>query len=164
MDATTSGMTVPVESSALGRRIFAYFIDLVLGVVLYIAFILSFGTTTTYTTTTTLATGASTTGTGVYFNLTGVQTLFYSLVILAYFVLMEWAVGATLGKLFLGLRVVRVDGSQMSLWSALVRNLLPIVDSFPYVIPNVAGLLFVTTSNRQQRLGDRAANTVVVRR
>jgi uncharacterized RDD family membrane protein YckC len=86
------------------------------------------------------------------------------IIALAYFIGMEATLGATLGKLALGLRVVKTDGTPISWGEAVVRNLLRIVDIFPYVIPYLLGAIFVWNSPTCQRLGDRAANTVVVRR
>ncbi|MFL5661319.1 MAG: RDD family protein, partial [Ktedonobacteraceae bacterium] len=69
--------------------------------------------------------------------------------------------GATLGKMVVGLRVVKLDGSPISWSESVIRNLLRIIDGiFFYLV----GAIFVWTSPRKQRLGDRAASTVVIRR
>ena len=44
-------------------------------------------------------------------------------VILAYFVVAEALYGRTLGKEMMGLKVERVDGKRMDLWSSFVRNI-----------------------------------------
>ena len=78
----------------------------------------------------------------------------------AYYVLCEAAAGATLGKRMVGIRVVGEDGEPITFAAAVVRNLLRLVDAlFFYLV----GVLFAATSTRGQRLGDRAAHTVVVR-
>jgi uncharacterized RDD family membrane protein YckC len=60
-----------------------------------------------------------------------------------------------------GIRVVGEDGEHVTFGAALVRNLLRLVDAlFFYLV----GFLFALTSTRDQRLGDRAAHTIVVRR
>jgi uncharacterized RDD family membrane protein YckC len=51
-----------------------------------------------------------------------------TLIPLVYFILMEAVQGATVGKMVLGIRVVNLDGSEMSWGQAIVRNLLRIVD------------------------------------
>jgi uncharacterized RDD family membrane protein YckC len=80
---------------------------------------------------------------------------------IGYYVLCESASGATLGKRIVGIRVVDEDGDHITFGAAVVRNLLRLVDGlFFYVV----GALFALTSARGQRLGDRAAHTVVVRR
>jgi uncharacterized RDD family membrane protein YckC len=87
---------------------------------------------------------------------------FWALLALAtgYYVVCEAASGATLGKRMVGIRVVGEDGEHVTFGAALVRNLLRLVDClFFYLV----GALFALTSSRGQRLGDRAAHTVVVR-
>ena len=53
---------------------------------------------------------------------------------LAYFVVLEGAFGATVGKVVLGIRVRRPDGSRIGFGPALGGNLARVVDAFPYVI------------------------------
>ena len=78
-----------------------------------------------------------------------------------YYIVMDATQGATLGKMALGLRVVKVDGSPISWQESLIRNVLRIVDGlFFYLV----GAILVWNSPLRQRLGDRAAGTVVVRR
>jgi uncharacterized RDD family membrane protein YckC len=60
--------------------------------------------------------------------------------------------------MFVGLRVVNTDGTRPSVSSLLLRNVLRIIDIFPY-FPLVVMVLFSPTA---QRLGDIAAGTVVV--
>jgi uncharacterized RDD family membrane protein YckC len=82
-----------------------------------------------------------------------------ALIWVGYMTLMEGTRGASLGKLALGIRVAKLDGTPMDLWAALVRNLLRIVDGlFVYLV----GAILVWTSPQRQRLGDRAAQTVVI--
>ena len=81
-----------------------------------------------------------------------------------YYIGLEGTRGATVGKMALGLRVVKVDGSAVTLQDAVIRNLLRIVDAFPYFIPYLAGAVLIWTSPAKQRLGDRVANTLVVKK
>ena len=62
---------------------------------------------------------------------------------LAYFVLLEGLLGATLGKLVMGLRVVKLDGSPYSWPAALIRNVLRFVDGLPvfYLVGLILWLL-----------------------
>jgi len=77
-----------------------------------------------------------------------------------YYIVCEAATGATLGKRLVGIRVVGEHGDRVTVGAAVVRNLLRLVDAlFFYLV----GFLFASTSPRGQRLGDRAARTVVVR-
>lgn len=80
---------------------------------------------------------------------------------LGYYILCEAATGATLGKRMIGIHVVGEDGERVTFGAAVVRNLLRVVDSlFFYLV----GVIFALTSPLGQRLGDRAAHTLVVRR
>jgi membrane protease YdiL (CAAX protease family) len=79
-----------------------------------------------------------------------------------YFAICEWRFGQTIGKNALGIRVLPVDaGSELSYNDAALRNLLRLVD-LPLALIGVDWLI-VERSPRKQRLGDRTANTVVVR-
>jgi uncharacterized RDD family membrane protein YckC len=100
-----------------------------------------------------------TTATG--FELEGAPAVLWMLLSLLYYVGLEATWGGTLGKLALGLRVVEADGTALGWSGALVRTLLRIVDGlFFYLV----GAILVWRSPRRQRLGDRVAGTVVVRR
>ena len=79
-----------------------------------------------------------------------------------YFAIAEWRWGQTIGKNALGLRVVPVDaGAKLTYNAAALRNLLRLVD-LPLTLIGV-DYLIVRNSPRRQRLGDRAAHTVVLR-
>src|SRR4051794_3181539 len=79
-----------------------------------------------------------------------------------YFAICEWRTGQTIGKNALGLRVVPVDaGAKLTYNAAALRNLLRLVD-LPLTLIGV-DYLIVRNSPRMQRLGDRAARTVVLR-
>jgi uncharacterized RDD family membrane protein YckC len=85
-----------------------------------------------------------------------------ALVALTYFTVPEALFGATLGKYWARVRVVRVDGGPLSLTSVLVRNAMRLVDALP--IFYVLGGLSVVFSPNSQRLGDFLAGTTVVYR
>lgn len=80
---------------------------------------------------------------------------------IGYGILTEWKWrGQTLGKRALRLRVMDVQGLKLQLSQVVMRNLLRAVDFLPmfYLVGGTACLL----NRRLQRLGDLAANTVVV--
>ena len=84
----------------------------------------------------------------------------YVLLSLAYYVFAEALAGATVGKGIVRIRVVDEYGRHPTPGAAVVRNLLRPVDAlFGYGV----GAVFALTSPLGQRLGDRAAHTVVVR-
>ena len=71
------------------------------------------------------------------------------------------ASGRTPGKRATGLRVVRLGGEPVGFLASAVRNLLRLVDGLPGIYAvGAASILF---SRRNQRLGDLAAGTLVVR-
>jgi uncharacterized protein len=74
-----------------------------------------------------------------------------------YFALSEWRWGQTIGKNAMGMRVISLDRTRLSFAQASVRNLLRLVDFF------AIGWLMIATTERKQRLGDKAAKTVVLR-
>ncbi len=88
------------------------------------------------------------------------------LVFAGYFILFEWLWnGQTPGKRLMKLRVIREDGRPLTLWEAIARNLLRICDAVPgFILPVYSiGLIVIFMSNRDQRVGDVFAGTVVVR-
>jgi uncharacterized RDD family membrane protein YckC len=84
-------------------------------------------------------------------------------VLLGYPVAMETLVGGrTLGKLALGLRVVRDDGGPIGFRHAVTRGLLGLFVEKPGITWGSAGLITALLNERGKRLGDLAAGTVVV--
>jgi len=88
--------------------------------------------------------------------------LFYCLTIFVCYVLFEGARSVTPGKLALGLRVVKYDGSPCGWVAALRRSILRPVDALPFAVPYLVGLATAGLSSRRQRLGDVFAGTLVV--
>jgi len=82
---------------------------------------------------------------------------------LGYPIVAEWRWrGQTLGKHVLNLRVIDVQGLRLQFSQVVVRNLLRFFDEFPLGFSFVGGASHLI-SMRGQRLGDLAANTVVIR-
>lgn len=80
---------------------------------------------------------------------------------LVYHILLEGAWGRTVGKAITGIAVVKVDGGPCTYDAATIRTLLRFVDWLPagYVV----GVAAIRLTQREQRLGDLAAGTLVVR-
>jgi uncharacterized RDD family membrane protein YckC len=80
-----------------------------------------------------------------------------------YYVLNWWLlqglVGGSIGKLIVGLRVVKYDGSRAGLGRVALRTLLLIVDAGFCWIP---GLVAAFSTKGHRRIGDLAAKTLVV--
>jgi len=88
--------------------------------------------------------------------------VFYIAVIVGYPVAFETATrGRTLGKMALGLRVVREDGGPIRFRHAFVRGLLAVVEIW-LTVGSIA-LITSLASAKGKRLGDFLSGTVVVR-
>lgn len=91
-----------------------------------------------------------------------ITLLLYFAITIWYGILCEWYWrGQTLGKRLLRLRVVDAQGLKVQFSQIVIRNLLRFIDMLPlfYLVGGIACFL----SRKSQRLGDIAANTVVVR-
>lgn len=78
-----------------------------------------------------------------------------------YFNLFEWLWnGQTPGKRMLGLRVIKADGSPVSMIDVLLRNLSRPIDTLGPM--GLIGLLMIFVSRKAQRLGDLMAQTMVI--
>ena len=73
---------------------------------------------------------------------------------------MTWN-GQSPGKRWAGLRVIRTDGTPLTLTESLVRNLVRLIDFLPAYYGVGVVTMFITSQSR--RLGDLAAGTLVVR-
>ncbi len=89
-------------------------------------------------------------------------TVLYGVIVVLYYVLLEGYLGQTVGKMLLGIKVVREDdGEAPGLAGATIRTLLRIVDSF---FSYLVAFITVLISGKNQRFGDMAAHTLVVRK
>lgn len=68
--------------------------------------------------------------------------------------------GQSPGKRRVGLRVIRVDGTPISLSESIVRNLMRLVDMLPVLYG--IGVITMFINSQSRRLGDLAAGTLVV--
>ena len=140
------------QHDATGRRIVGALVDMVVLGIVFFAMAAAFGDLG----------GKSEDGTSSFsVSLNGAPFVLFLLVSIAYFLLFEGLAAATPGKLLLGLRVVKVDGSRYEWGNVVVRNVLRVVDGLPVFY--VVGLICVAVTKKHQRLGDMAAGTVVVR-
>ena len=132
-----------------GRRVLATIVDgLVLAVIFWL-FSALFGTT-------------SAEGGEVSASVSGFASLVMFVLAFAYYIVLEGYLGQTLGKMLLGIKVVREDTSEVpGLKAAAIRTVLRIVDGFFFYI---VAFIAVLASQKNQRLGDMAANTLVVRK
>lgn len=68
--------------------------------------------------------------------------------------------GQTPGKRIIGLRVIATSGRPITVYEAILRNIVRIADQLPGVY--AIGILSMFLTSKHQRLGDLAAATVVV--
>lgn len=80
----------------------------------------------------------------------------------AYFIYFEAEYGQTLGKMVMDIMVVTEDGNPIDYRESAVRNLLRIIDWIPHPL-YIVGLIAIYLTDRNQRLGDLLADTVVVK-
>ena len=149
--ATPEGVTLEVTLAGVGSRFVAGVIDQVLRWSLLLALVAL------------LAIGQVGFG-GGGFSGAGTVALIVAIffVQFGYDVLFETlASGRTPGKRWTGLRVVKKGGTPVGFLASALRNILRIVDSLPgfYLV----GILSVMFTANNQRLGDLAAGTIVVR-
>ncbi|WP_239647705.1 RDD family protein [Natrinema altunense] len=112
-----------------------------------------------------LFTGNIETSNGVHTDLGGMAaviglSLWFTFAI-GYHTICEWKFGQTIGKYLVSIRVTHESGSPPSLQNSFMRNLIRIIDWFPAFY--IVGIGVSLISDRYQRIGDRVANTVVVR-
>lgn len=145
-------IAISYELAGLGSRFLAAIIDtfilaVTLGLVAFVAWLIR-----------AYLTGAS----GVSF-LTSVIILSASvLVYVAYHVYFEvTARGKPPGKSLTGLRVISVDGAAVGFEQSSVRNIMRLIDMLP--TSYAVGLISLLVTARNQRLGDLAAGTMVVK-
>jgi uncharacterized RDD family membrane protein YckC len=89
-------------------------------------------------------------------------SLLYGVIVVLYYMFLENYLGQTVGKMLLGIEVVREDnGAAPGLVVAPPRPLLRLIDGlFSYLVAFIA----VLVSRKNQRLGGMAAHTLVVRK
>lgn len=143
--ATPEGVELQLTLAGIGSRMIAALIDLTIQGGLYLVLALA------------LAAGSPDAGFGVaLFAVAGF------LIVFAYDVAFEvLAAGRTPGKRLAGLRVVRSGGRPVDFVTSAIRNVLRIIDVLPGLY--AVGMISVLATRRNQRLGDLAAGTLVVR-
>jgi uncharacterized RDD family membrane protein YckC len=142
--ATPEGVELSLTLAGVGSRFVSAFVDFTIQILLILALYLVF-----------VLSDLGGYGAAVY-------AIFSFVVVFGYDVFFEvLASGRTLGKRWNGLRVVRTDGRPITLLPSLTRNLLRLVDFLPFGY--LVGIVAVLATRRNQRLGDLAAATLVIR-
>jgi uncharacterized RDD family membrane protein YckC len=90
------------------------------------------------------------------------KAVLFFLTYLAYFFLMEALWSRTVGKLFQGLVIRKLDGTRCDWKAALIRSALRILEVNPLLLGGLPAGLVIIASERKQRIGDILAGTLVV--
>lgn len=144
---TTQNVTIEYELAPLRERFFAFFIDLLIyGAASYAFWIIVF-----------FLVGNAITGWG--FRFIGLA-VFFGLIV--YHLLSDvFGNGRSLGKRAVNLKVVRLDGLEPGIGEYLLRSVFLLLD-FSFSL-GVLAAVFIGSTYKNQRLGDLAANTTVIR-
>ena len=147
--STPEGIDLELPLAGLGSRFIAALVDWTIKGLLILAVLIVLGVT-----------GAGDdTSTGVA---VAVSAVLVFLIVWFYDVAFEvMGRGRTPGKRMTGLRVVREGGAPVDLRASAVRNLVRLVDGLP--LSYVPAVVSILVTKRNQRLGDLAAGTLVVR-
>jgi uncharacterized RDD family membrane protein YckC len=149
--ATPEGVDVDLTLAGIGSRFIASLIDTAIKLAVFIGFyIFLFGGTSLIGGGQVNAIGAAAFYIVSFFIWFGYDVLFETL-----------ASGRTPGKRWTGLRVVRIGGRPVGFVSSSIRNMVRIVDFLPSLY--LVGMIATVSTRMNQRLGDLAAGTVVVR-
>jgi uncharacterized RDD family membrane protein YckC len=151
--ATPEGVSVEVVLAGAGSRFGAIMLDSLVQLVLLWACLFGAGAIVTAVTSGSPSSGPI---------LAGVLSVVAFLVLFGYFIVLEALTGGrTLGKLAAGLRAVRLDGQPIGFRRSVVRTMLRLIDV--YLTLGMVGLGCIVGTPRNQRLGDLAAGTIVIR-
>ncbi len=176
MPSPPSTPSLSNPTAVVGRRIGAFLIDGLIGVTLIFVFALATFTNTELGDSFTAELQCEVinefsndlciqAGTTVYVgteNEAAIITLIWLAWVLISTMILPGITGWSPGKLLTGIRVVKADTFEKAgLGANILRGVLWVVDAFPYVAPIVGGALLASKDRR--RVGDRAANTLVVR-
>jgi uncharacterized RDD family membrane protein YckC len=147
---TTQNVTIEYELASLRERALAFFIDLlIVGAMYFLLLFLLLG-----------AFGEAMFGSGLLYNL--IMGLLPIVGFMAYQFFSEvFANGQSWGKKAMGIKVVRVDGAEPGMSDYFLRAVFHIVDSLASL--GVLGALLISSSPKNQRLGDMTASTTVIR-
>jgi len=150
---TPEGVDLEVTLAGLGSRTGACFVDsLIISAALVVLLIAV----------SMLGAFAEPTSNDLYILILGFGALASLVLLIGYFLLFESLNGGrTPGKAAFGIRVMKMDGSPLGFGAVAIRNLVRLVDFLPAFY--AVGLIAIVTSRNNQRIGDLAAGTVVIR-
>ena len=143
---TTQNVTIEYELASLRERFFAIFIDgLIVGSFYFVLIMIM----------------ANTAGSILFENPVLIWLLLIGMFIFYQLFSEIFADGQSWGKKAMGIKVVRLDGKEPNLSDYLLRAAFHMIDSVMSL--GILAALMISSSNKNQRLGDMTANTTVIR-
>lgn len=148
---TPEAVVFGYQVAGIGSRFMAALVDTIILSLLLLTFFCGLGAATSFT---------DRSGLGGW--VVALVVLFVFALVWGYYIFFEMAWnGQSPGKRWVGLRVVRADGTPLTLVDCLVRNLVRVIDFLPLYY--AVGLVTMFSNPQARRLGDYAAGTLVVK-
>ncbi len=144
---TAQNIDIDYEVASLGDRILGYLIDMALFIVIFIAAAIIGGFSA--------AAGETVFGVGIMVLVIAALYVFYDLLCEIFMN------GQSIGKRLMKIKVISLDGSSPSIGQYFIRWLLRIIDFG--ISSGLAALISCVVSERNQRIGDIAAGTTVIK-
>ena len=91
------------------------------------------------------------------------QSICFVLIYLGYYFVFEAFMSRTPAKMIAGLMILRVNGTRISFREAAIRTGFRLLEVNPLLLGAIPAALSIIFSRRNQRWGDRAAGTIVIR-
>ncbi len=147
---TTQNVTIEYELATLWERMLALLIDIIIVCAIYMVLAILLSSA--------LSDGSADSD----YSLAMIYGLLPVVCFMLYQLLSEIiADGQSWGKKSMNIKVVRLDGQQPGLSDYLLRSVFHIVDTF--FSAGILAALLISSSKKNQRLGDMTANTTVIR-
>lgn len=149
---TSQNVDLDYEAAGVGYRLLATMLDGIF-IAVYIGIIL-------------LCFGISGSSSGNFmqenrYMIIGLMILLSLPVILYHFLSETFLNGQSLGKKIVGIKVVKLDGTQPGISSYMLRSLLRVIDI--QLLNGLVAIICIPVSEKSQRLGDMAAGTTVIK-
>ncbi|MHC5352740.1 RDD family protein [Myroides sp. LJL115] len=145
---TTQNIIISFNNASLSKRIFAFFLDLLFMVLYFLLiFILWNNLFKNYTISDNFMTMA-------------IGVIIFLPIIMYSFIFELLLQGCTPGKKVLGLRVIKIDGSQASASDYFIRWVMRLIDIWSF--SGIIGILSIVFSSKNQRLGDILSHCGVI--
>lgn len=85
--------------------------------------------------------------------------LSFNPILIVYFIVLEGLVSQTFGKMLINIKVVDLNGKNITFITSFTRNMLRIVDG---LLVYLVAIIAIQNSSLGQRIGDKIAKTIVV--